>query len=102
LLRRGYREVDRGGEVVAGYRILRIRELPLSPISETDIVVPANPDPHETVAAVLRRILELGYLPESASGTVEVYARSGALVASAHAEEMIARYEHRQARKREP
>ena len=42
-----------------GWTVIRVREHPLKPISETDIVVPSNQDPKLTANAVLKQIQEV-------------------------------------------
>jgi hypothetical protein len=46
-----------------GWTVIRVREHPLQPISETDIVVPSNQDPKLTANAVLRKIQEILGVP---------------------------------------
>ena len=46
-----------------GWTVIRVREHPLEPISDTDIVVPSNQDPKLTANAVLNKIQEIRGTP---------------------------------------
>ena len=47
----------------AGYRVLRVREEPLRPIIGTDVVVPTDATVKQVADAVLRRLVELAWVP---------------------------------------
>ena len=46
-----------------GWTVIRVKEHPLQPISETDVVVRSNQDPKLTANAVLRKIQEIQGVP---------------------------------------
>jgi len=46
-----------------GWTVLRVRERPLEPISDTDITIPSNQDPKLTANAVLQKIQEIRGIP---------------------------------------
>ena len=46
-----------------GWTVLRVREHPLEPITDTDITVPSNQDPKLTANAVLQKIQEIRGMP---------------------------------------
>jgi hypothetical protein len=47
----------------AGYRVLRLREEPLRPVTDHDVLLPTDATVKQTADAALRRLLELGWLP---------------------------------------
>lgn len=47
----------------AGYRVLRVREHPLRPIGDHDVVVPTDATVKQTTDAVLSKLLELDWVP---------------------------------------
>lgn len=65
----------------AGYRVLRIREQPLTLLSEHDVSAPTNQPPHQTAAAVLAALLQRGWVPDTASPAINTYLAAGAAVA---------------------
>ena len=53
----------------AGWRVIRIREEPLQPITPLDVVVPLNAGPKTVVDLLLSRLVELGLVaPADARG----------------------------------
>lgn len=47
----------------AGYRVLRVREEPLRPVAGSDVVVPTDATVKQVADAVLRRLVELAWVP---------------------------------------
>lgn len=47
----------------AGFRVLRVREAPLAPISDHDVVIPTDATVKQATDATLERLRELGWIP---------------------------------------
>jgi hypothetical protein len=70
----------------AGWTVVRIREEPLTALSDSDVVVPVRSTTHETVVRVLLKLSQLDVLDV---GTANSYARLGRLQAAPAAEKAI-------------
>ena len=75
--------------VAAGYRVIRIRESPLSRLTDHDVLVPAHQSAHLTAVAVLEAMDRWGWLPIQARPAMRVYIERGAAMAEHIANSMI-------------
>jgi hypothetical protein len=73
----------------AGFRVIRVREAPLDPIADHDLVLPASQSAHLTAGAVLAAMERRGWLPVSAGSDVRRYREQSTPRASDVADRMI-------------
>jgi hypothetical protein len=74
----------------AGYRVLRVREHPLPLITDNDVAVMKDQEPHHKAIAVLRKMRRLRWLPTTARRPVQDYIAAGAAHADTAATTLIA------------
>lgn len=72
-----------------GYRVARIREHPLGPLTDHDVLVPARNAAHLTAAATLLSMRQWGWLPHSLAVAANDYASGEEPVAAGIAQRMI-------------
>lgn len=65
--------------VKQGWRVVRLRESPLSKISTDDCVVSPKKSIHQRVVVLLRHLLDLGLIPATKEGLIDDYATIGKL-----------------------
>jgi hypothetical protein len=75
--------------VTAGYRIIRIRESPLSRLTGHDVLVPINQSAHLTAVAVLEAMDQWGWLPAEANPAMRVYIQQCTAMAEQAANDII-------------
>lgn len=78
----------------AGHSMIRVREAPLGVLHEDDIVVTPGADAHVAAVAVLKRMLQSGWLPDELTQVVEDYAASGKRVGTVLCTTVLADVEH--------
>jgi len=74
----------------AGYRVLRIRELPLDAISDADVRVPKDHAPHLIAAAALTSLAERSWIAEAGRLDATAYVAAGVAQAGNAADALIA------------
>jgi hypothetical protein len=74
----------------AGYRVLRIREQPLPLITDNDVSVTKDQEPHAKAIAVLRRMRRLRWLPAATRPQVNTYIAADTAQADTAATALIA------------
>jgi hypothetical protein len=75
--------------IIAGHRVIRIRESPLTALTPHDVLVPANQAAHLTAISVLEAADQYGWLPHLASQAMHAYIQQGIARAGHLAETMI-------------